>query len=281
VPSIAELLAATGETTRRTPRRADDTAIIMYTLIEHGLDHPLGRAATRRLNQLHRRFAISNDDFRYVLGTFVFISARWVDRHGWRPLCCHERAAMFAFYTELGRRMNLADVPATYAEFEAFFDAYEAENFGYTPAAAELVTATKYLLADLPKPLVGAGQAVADALLDPPLRAATGTPDPPWWARAVLAGGLVGRAAWLRHAARPRERHSPAHGIRARTYPQGYDLATVGPAAETASSGPAADTASSGPAADTASSGPAAEAAQPAQPAQAAQPAEDEGRSAA
>ncbi|WP_084556358.1 hypothetical protein [Couchioplanes caeruleus] len=86
VPSIAEVLAATGETIHRTDRRADDTGILMYTLIKYGLDHPYGRTATRRLNQIHRRFTISNDDYRYVLGTFLFAPARWIDQHGWRPL---------------------------------------------------------------------------------------------------------------------------------------------------------------------------------------------------
>ncbi|MFY1693372.1 oxygenase MpaB family protein [Plantactinospora sp. WMMB782] len=230
VPSIAELLAATGETTHRTERRADDTGILMYTLIEHGLDHPLGRAATRRLNQLHRRYAIDNDDHRYVLGTFVFVGTRWIDRHGWRPLCCHERTAIYHFYAELGRRLRIADIPPDLAGFARWYDAFEAERFAATPAAGRLITATKGLLAELPKPLVPVGARVADALLDPPVREAVGVPAPPCWARALLAGALAGRARYLRHVAAPRRQQYLAGGLRARTYPDGYDIATVGPA---------------------------------------------------
>ncbi|MGI5149209.1 oxygenase MpaB family protein [Plantactinospora sp. CA-294935] len=232
VPSIAELLAATGETTSRTERRADDTGILMYTLIEHGLDHPLGRAATRRLNQLHRRYAIDNDDYLYVLGTFVFVGSRWIDRHGWRPLCCHERTAIYHFYAELGRRLRITGIPPDLDSYADWYDTFEAERFAATPAARQLITATKGLLADLPRPLVPVGERVADALLDPPLRAAVSVAPPPWWARALLAGGLAGRAAYLRHGAAPRRRQYLDGGLRAKTYPDGYDIATVGPAEE-------------------------------------------------
>ncbi|GAA3771025.1 oxygenase MpaB family protein [Plantactinospora mayteni] len=230
VPSIAELLAATGETTTRTERRADDTGILMYTLIEYGLDHPLGRAATRRLNQLHRRYAIDNDDYLYVLGTFVFVGTRWIDRYGWRALCCHERAAIYHFYAELGRRLRITGIPPDLESYAHWYDAFEAERFAASPAARQLITATKRLLADLPKPLVPVGERVADALLDPPLRAAVGVTPPPWWARALLSGGLAGRAGYLRHGAAPRRQQYLDGGLRAKTYPDGYNVATVGPA---------------------------------------------------
>jgi hypothetical protein len=196
-------------------------------LVDHGLDHPRGRLATRRLNQIHRRFAISDDDYRYVLGTFIYVPIRWIDRHGWRPLCCHERAAAFHFYRELGRRMNIRDIPADYETFEAFFDGYERDHIGYTDAAARLMRSTKGLVARLPRPLVPAGRALADALLDPPLRAATGVPQPPRPARATLRATLATRA-WLLRRRPPRERRHLADGIRTATYPDGYDLARIG-----------------------------------------------------
>jgi hypothetical protein len=240
VPSIAELLAGTGETTDRTARRADDTGILMYELIDHGLDHPRGRTATRRLNQIHRRFTISNDDYRYVLGTFVFVGARWIEAHGWRPLCCHERQAMFNFYTELGRRMNIADIPTTWTAYEAWFDEFENRRFAPTDAARELMTATKGLLTDLPRPLGPLGHRLVDALVDQPLRTATGLATPAWPVRAGLSAALRTRAWMLRHVLSPRRDSSLAGGLHPRTYPDGYDLATVGPAPQqnTAPAGP-------------------------------------------
>jgi hypothetical protein len=229
VPSIAEVLDGTGEMAGRTARRADDTGILMYELIDHGLDHPRGRTATRRLNRIHHRFAITNDEYRYVLGTFVVVALRWLDRYAWRPVCCHERTAMLCFYTELGRRMNIRDIPPTLADYERFFDDFEATHLAYTPAAARLMAATKGLLTGVPRPLARTGPAIVDALLDPPLRAATGTAPPGRFTRTALAGTLSARAVVLRHLARPRRRSVLADGIRTTTYPDGYDLATVGP----------------------------------------------------
>jgi hypothetical protein len=230
VPSIAELLDDTGETTKRTRKRADDTGILMFELIDHGPDDARGRTAIRRLNQIHRRFAITNEEYLYVLGTFIFVPTRWIDRHGWRPLCCHERAASFHFYRELGRRMNIKEIPASYADFQTFFDDFERARFGYSPAGARLILATKDLLATLPAPLVPAGRALADALLDPTVRHATGVAEPTRLTTTALRAALAARGWWLRHQ-RPRQLSRFADGIDTRTYPDGYDLAEVGTAA--------------------------------------------------
>jgi hypothetical protein len=233
IPSIAGLLETTGETTGRTARRADDTGILMYELIDHGLDHPRGRTATRRLNQIHRRFPISDDDYRYVLGTFVVIATRFVERHGWRPLTAVEREATYHFYAELGRRMNIRDIPGSLADYTAFVDDYEARHLARTPAAERLMAATRGLLDRmLPRPVARAGPALLAALLDEPLRRATGTPPPGRAARATLGAALATRAVLLRHAWPPRRDSSLAGGIRAGTYPDGYDLSTVGPAGD-------------------------------------------------
>src|SRR5437660_1275808 len=72
VPSIAELLDRTGEFTNRAQKRYDDTDLLISELLESGYDGPRGRAALRRINQQHGRFQIADDDFRYVLSTFVY-----------------------------------------------------------------------------------------------------------------------------------------------------------------------------------------------------------------
>jgi hypothetical protein len=69
VPSIGRLLHETGEFTRRTQKRYDDTALLLDEVTEHGFADPAGRAAVRRINQMHAMYDISNDDLRYVLST--------------------------------------------------------------------------------------------------------------------------------------------------------------------------------------------------------------------
>ena len=72
VPSIAELLDSTGEFTGRAQKRYDDTQILISAFCEFGYDSDLGRRAIRRMNQIHGRFEIANEDFLYVLSTMVF-----------------------------------------------------------------------------------------------------------------------------------------------------------------------------------------------------------------
>src|SRR5437773_2363347 len=87
VPSISELLDRTGEFQQRPDKRYDDTDIIVSELMEWGYDSERGKRALRRMNQLHGRFQIANQDFLYVLSTFVFEPIRWNQLFGWRPMC--------------------------------------------------------------------------------------------------------------------------------------------------------------------------------------------------
>src|SRR5437016_14318646 len=107
VPSISRLLDQTAEFRLRAQKRYDDTDLVVSTLMEWGYDSPRGREALRRMNQIHGRFTIANDDFLYVLSTFVFEPIRWNTRYGWRALCDKERLAYFYFWSEVGRRMNI------------------------------------------------------------------------------------------------------------------------------------------------------------------------------
>ena len=91
VPSISALLDRTGEFQSRPQKRYDDTDIIVSELLEWGYDSERGKRALRRMNQLHGRFAIANEEFLYVLSTFIFEPIRWNERFGWRPMCTQER----------------------------------------------------------------------------------------------------------------------------------------------------------------------------------------------
>src|SRR3954469_15022786 len=86
VPRIARLLDATGEFRHRAQKRYDDTDIIVSEMMEHGYDSERGRAAIARMNEIHGRFSIRNQDFLYVLSTFVLEPIRWNARFGWRRM---------------------------------------------------------------------------------------------------------------------------------------------------------------------------------------------------
>jgi uncharacterized protein (DUF2236 family) len=229
VPSIGELLAETGEFERRTHKRYADTGLILDAIVEHGFAGGTGRAAIRRMNQMHGTYAISDDDMRYVLSTFVVIPMRWMDRFGWRPMTELERVASANYYRELGRHMNIKDAPATHQEFATHLDAYEREHFAYSPGGRAVSDATLTLLAGFyPRPLRPLLRRSMLALLDPPLRDAFRYADPGTVTRVLTVAGLSARAVIERRLP-PRRRPRYVRQLREfAIYPHGYTVDQLG-----------------------------------------------------
>jgi ER-bound oxygenase mpaB/B'/Rubber oxygenase, catalytic domain len=231
VPSIAELLTATGEFRRFPQRRYDDTAVLMGELAAYGYDSPRGRTALRRINRAHSHYRIPGDDMLYVLSTFVLDPVRWIDRYGWRPLLTEEREAAYFFYREVGRRMDIGDIPAGYAELEQFSDGY-AQRLRPTDASRELAEHVLGLVATwFPRPVRRPVRAMLPAAFDDQLLRGLGLPAPRRWQRRLAEGALAARAAAVR---RMRPRRTPAFddgSVRFRGYPgypEGYDLDGIG-----------------------------------------------------
>ena len=111
VPSVAAVLDSSGEFGRAAQKRYDDTDLILSTIVEAGYDSDEGTRAIRQMNRIHGRFEISNEDFLYVLSSFVFEPIRWNARFGWRPLIEAEKLATFEFWREVGRRMAIKEIP--------------------------------------------------------------------------------------------------------------------------------------------------------------------------
>ena len=167
IPSISALLDRTGEFSQRPQKRYDNTDIIVSELLEWGYDSERGKRALRRLNQLHGRFTIANEDFLYVLSTFIFEPIRWNERFGWRLLCEQERLGYFYFWREVGRRMNIRDIPVGYDDFERFNEDYEREHYRYTEANRRVGAATRELFASwFPRFLAPVVRSAIYALLD-------------------------------------------------------------------------------------------------------------------
>ncbi|SDZ28507.1 hypothetical protein SAMN05444004_109103 [Jannaschia faecimaris] len=229
VPSISGLLAKTGEFERAPRKRYDDTELILSEMVENGLDSPRGQAALARMNAMHANYRISNDDMRYVLSTFVLEPVRWIDRFGRRKVTKDERAAIVAYYRDLGGRMGIADIPEDFGGFDRFNRAYEAANFRYADSNAQVAGATMDLMLGmyLPRRLWPLGRPVMRALMHPALLAAMGLePAPKWMQRFVpFALRLRGRiAGWLPRRRRPHLITS----VPRPTYPGGYLIERLG-----------------------------------------------------
>jgi ER-bound oxygenase mpaB/B'/Rubber oxygenase, catalytic domain len=230
VPSVAAVLDASGEFGRAPQKRYDDTDLILSTIVEAGYDSEEGKRAIRRMNRIHSRFEISNEDFLYVLSSFVFEPIRRNARVGWRPLVETEKLATFEFWREVGRRMAIKEIPASYVELEAFNEEYERRHFRRTDQSERVGRATRDMFLAwfpwLPKRL---GAQAIHALMDDRLLDAFGFPHPSAAVRATVETALRARAqlvGFLPARRRPRLRTRR----RTRTYGSDWRLEELGPA---------------------------------------------------
>lgn len=229
VPSIGRLLARTGEFTERAQKRYDDTVLILEAVVEHGFDSAQGREAIRRMNQMHKRYSISNEDFVYVLSTFVVVPKRWLDNYGWRPYSSHEIRASVNYYRKLGRHMGLKDIPETYEEFERLLDDYERANFTFDQGGRAVSDATLDLTASwYPGSLGKAMRRAAICLLDDPLRETFGYPKPPAALQAAVRAGMRLRGRFVRLLPPRRKPWLARDGRQVRSYPNGYRISELG-----------------------------------------------------
>ncbi len=229
VPSISSLLARTGEFERRTRRRYDDTELILAEIQQNGFEHERGQAALARMNEMHGRYRIANEDMVYVLSTFICEPIRWIDRFGRRPLTSHEREAWFQYYRQLGQAMRIANIPGSLDETEVFNRQYEAQRFCFAETNRRIATLTTDLLIGfyLPRRLVPIGRPVARAVMDAPLRVAIGFSSSPRWVETIVLPALAARAALLRKLPRRRRPHLLTR-VRRPTYPRGYRIEDLG-----------------------------------------------------
>ena len=231
VPRMTEILVSTGEFTRHAQKRYDDTVLILAELLESGYDSERGRAAQRTMNRLHGLYPIRNEDFLYVLSTFIYEPIRWNARFGWRPLTEQEKLAGFHFWRVIGRRMNIRAIPESFEAFERYNVEYERREFRNAASNRVIADATKAVFASwFPAPLGPLVDAAIYALLDEPVLDAFGYPYPSPAARRCVEGGRRLRARVVRHLPR-RRRPRLLTAMRHRNYPHGYSVDQLGTAA--------------------------------------------------
>lgn len=229
VPSIGRLLYDTGAFTGDVQKRHDDTLMILFTVSMEGLDSADGRAAVRRMNQMHGSYDISNEDMRYVLSAFVVTPVRWLKRYGWREGIPAERLAAVRYYQRLGKLMGITDIPQTYEAFAELLDSYEAEHFAFDEKSLAVADSTLALFETFyPRPARKAANALLRALMDDHLLAAFHykKPSPPV---VFLAHGLLRLRA--RVVALMPSRTSPkrlADFREVRSYPDGFAVSDLG-----------------------------------------------------
>jgi dephospho-CoA kinase len=209
VPSISRLLEGTGEFLQRPRKRYDDTGLMVAELLRHGPDSPIGEAVISRLNRIHGAYAIRDEDYRYVLSTFVCEPIRWLARYGWRPLSAEEQEAVFRFWRLVGERMGIPAIPPDLPAMLAFNQAFEAEAFALASSNRRVADATlAMLLRDWPAPLrPGLGRMLAGLLSESEANClGWSRPASPLQAALLAALRCRSRLAGLSQSLRPPQR---------------------------------------------------------------------------
>lgn len=227
-PSVVGLLAHTGHIEANPHRRGTDTGLFMYELIHHGLESAEGLRIVERLNDMHHRWRISNDDYLWVLGSFCVLGIQMIDRYGWRPATEPERQATIDWYRDLGSRMGITGIPATYADFAHWFADYEKSHLKRTPKGLQLVAVTRDIVfRPVPRLLRRPAINAASVIVDEPARSALGLPSPSRVSTAFV------RLAFRARATRRRRQPTPAYwfqpGQPSSDHPDGYTIETLGP----------------------------------------------------
>ncbi|WP_437773436.1 oxygenase MpaB family protein [Arthrobacter sp. KNU40] len=231
IPGIAATLHANAEIQQRPMKRSYDTAIVIYELIATGLDSDRGQHMIELLNRVHRNVPGSKDDFLYVLLTLLVVPIRWIQKHAWRQPTTGELTAASRFFTELGTRMNITAMPATYAEAEAFFDRYETTHVAPSTQGQHLMDATiQVFQSRLPAPLRPLASKIISTMLDDDrLTDALGLPRASRISRAALKTGLTVRNAITRSRPLQKKPHFTPGDAGSSLYPGGYSLDHIGP----------------------------------------------------
>jgi len=231
-PRVAGLVAAQGYFEARPQKRYDDTSIILIGFLKEGYSSERGSRMLARMNEVHGRFHIRQDDLLYILTLLMFEPIRWNARFGWRRMTDVERLSNYYFWREVGGRMGITDIPGSYEGCEAFNVAYERDQVHRTEASATLAKELFKLLESwVPSPVRPLVKPGLSTLLDDWVRACYDLDKPPAWMAWLVPRALEARARVLRSL--PRRRSPRFYGDSGRrTYPNGYAISDLGPPAD-------------------------------------------------
>ena len=202
--------------------------MLISEFVEEGYDSVRGRAAIRQMNRLHQRFTISNDDYLYVLSTFVFTPIYFHRQFGWRTPTQHENIANFTFWHEVGKRMNIEHLPATIEEFEAFHRAYERDHFVYADTNRQIADYTIAVFCSwYPAFLSPLVRQIIYTFMDEPLRQAFGYPKGNPVLKFFVHGALKVGSVIMRYMP-PRKTPYSNRTRKILSYPKGYEIEQLG-----------------------------------------------------
>ena len=179
--SVAKLLDFTKEFENHGQKRYDDTYILIAQFMEAGWDNEMGSRALSQVVKAHSRFHIRNQDYLFVLWTFIDFPIEWMRNFGWRQFTPHEEKAWFNFWVQIGLKMGIKSIPETKDAYDAFIDDYEMREMVCSAESRNVSEATLRIMEGWLHPsLKGFVGSLAACLSRPRFLVATGYDRPHW-----------------------------------------------------------------------------------------------------
>ncbi|KIJ55505.1 hypothetical protein M422DRAFT_151540 [Sphaerobolus stellatus SS14] len=221
IESVAKLLLQTGQlkSPEALSKRLNDTGTLIFTWMTNPITmprergepsyvaDPRGAIANARVNYLHSKYKIPNEDFLYNLALFISTPIQWITKFDWRPHTELEREASFVFWCEIGRRMGIQNIWKSYSEMEEWTERYEEEYLVPNKAAHSLAELSlNFLLERFPEKygIRRNIKSIVICFLDDRTRKAMMLPEPHPWLHTAVYWALYMRAFIIRFTHLPR-----------------------------------------------------------------------------
>jgi len=123
---------------RQTYERLNKTRDFIKALITSGIDSEQSTSVFAHINRMHSNLPASNDDFLYVLSTFILEPIRFNRQFSTTQLTKEAIDTLLGFWKEVGSRMNINNIPLSEAQWKAFQIDYEASHQIYSLEGEDL-----------------------------------------------------------------------------------------------------------------------------------------------
>ncbi|KAI8137241.1 hypothetical protein BJV82DRAFT_636293 [Fennellomyces sp. T-0311] len=264
VPTVSKILIGSREFEKHPLRRAEDTELILSEIIdvypriqnelinhrsvtskEKAKQYERAEVSIHRLNQLHGKYPILNDDYIFTVALFVYEPIRWINAFEWRQLDVREINAFFKVWYDIGLKMNIKNLPDTFERLIEFKQQYEQTAVRYSPSNWKVAEPTLCLLTSrLPRFMAPVIRHALPCLLEKIDRIAFGIEEPRWFMTVALHVTMRLRANFIRYLCLPRRefwtrtpwqpekngKYMPTFCIYGTVYPEGYSISELGPA---------------------------------------------------
>ncbi|KAJ3120569.1 hypothetical protein HK098_004476 [Nowakowskiella sp. JEL0407] len=243
-PATSKLLCSTKQMTTYCAKRYDDTDLLIREFTENKYGTDRAEKAIERMNFLHSSYVIDNEEYLYNLGIFMCFPPEMINKIGYRKLEKVEIEARYIKWCEIGRRMNLKDIPESFEAMQKFMEDFEERNFEYSKFNEQIMLATTGLfLAKFPTFVHPFLRQVTSAMCTPLMRKSLGMAEPMYGMTFAVESLMKGVGLFTRYFVLPRSepyRRTQIHGGSSdtlkcvyhtfeETYKDGYVIGELGP----------------------------------------------------